>query len=165
MEVVLLSAFTLNFFFLNKKDVLPWNKNKTRQGLHKLKAREESFGKKNGKPIYIYMTRIFEPLRSFHHLESLPLPSATEYKQLLSEHCSVIQQPQQRWNCRRKPSVSSGTGIKPQKWKAALLHLSLMNYAMLPKQTNYNFLRGKSGLTLHAVISKSLSGQWHPLAY
>ena len=47
------------------------------------------------KQIFEYMTRIFEPLRSFRHLESLPLPSATEYKQLLSEHCSVIQQPQQ----------------------------------------------------------------------
>ena len=90
------SAFSIHsefFFFLIKKMFYPETKTKTRQGLHKLKARDESFGKKNGK--HIYMTRIFEPLRSFRHLESLPLPSATEYKQLLSEHCSVIQQPQQ----------------------------------------------------------------------
>ena len=41
------------------------------------------------------MTRISETLRSFHHLESLPLPRTTEDKHPLSEHRSVIQQPQQ----------------------------------------------------------------------
>ena len=89
-------AFSIHseFFFLNKKDVLPWNKTKQGRDSTNWKQGKNLLVRKMGN-LYIYMTRIFEPLRSFHHLESLPLPSATEYKQLLSEHCSVIQQPQQ----------------------------------------------------------------------
>ena len=41
------------FFFVIKKMFYPETKAKTRQGLHTLKAREDSFGKKNGKPTYV----------------------------------------------------------------------------------------------------------------
>ena len=42
------------FFFVIKKMFYPETKAKTRQGLHTLKAREDSFGKKNGKPTYVW---------------------------------------------------------------------------------------------------------------
>lgn len=111
------------------------------------------------------MTRIFEPLRSFRHLERLLFPVPLNTKHPLSEHCSVIQQPQQTLELLKETLCVFRHWIKPQKWKAALLHLSLMNYAMLPKHTNYKFFVGRSvAFTLHEVSAKP-EGQWHSLAY
>lgn len=141
---------SLSSYFLNKNRWF-WsenkNKNSTNEGKGKVLPREKTGSLEN--------KYILDTYRNFHKLKTLPLLMATENRHPISAPRFVTQWPQEKaWNCHRKAYESWGTGIKPQKWKAALQCLSLRKYVMLLEQPNCSVLSWKSGLTLHAVFSK-----------